>query len=532
MNVCILAAGMGTRVGPTGDFLHKALLPLGNRAVLSHLFDRFPKGTRFTIAVGNKASQIEAFVSLVHPEVDVQFVTVDPFTGPGSGPGRSLLCCKPYLSEPFAFIACDTLISNELPPFEGNWLGVTPVTDPGNWCTVLEDAEGKVRSLQYKDPQSPAKLAFTGLSFIEDVQTFWDGLEAGMQSSGECQVNAGLNALIAQGLRTYPVEWADTGTWENYLETAKRFEKNLTFVGKTTEITYRYGEAILKLYPTEDQAQRCERRGQQMGDAVPRILGRQGPVVSFQFIAGKLLSDELNATSCRSFLDWAQTFFWRDQAVDEASFQAATRAFYVDKTLQRVRQFEQAVPEEEARYHQPFTVQGRVCAPVGQLLESIQMELVDGALASTLHGDLHGDNILVGPQGYQLIDWRDSYAGLEVGDRYYDLAKFLHTLDLTVHTMDQRLFDLQVSENQVRFSHQCEYAVIQARDAFWEFVQAHGYDRHRIEILNALVFLNMAPLYDRQLGAYLYWLGRYQLSTVLAPLGLPVQLKNGNPSPP
>jgi dTDP-glucose pyrophosphorylase len=516
VRVCILAAGMGTRSGPVGDFVHKALLPLGNRAVLSHLFDRFPAGTQFTIAVGNKAAQIESFVALAHPDVDVRFVAVDRYTGPGSGPGRSLFCCKAFLQEPFAFIACDTLITGELPAFEGNWLGVTPVSDPGNWCTVSTDAADQVRSLHYKDANTDAHMAFTGLGFVQDVEMFWAGLESSMGAQGECQVNEGLAALIGRGLHCYPLDWADTGTWENYQAAAKRFEKNLSFLGKTTELTYHYGDAILKLYPSEEKAQRCVQRGQEMGDAVPRILGRQGPLVSFEFVANKLLSEGMNAHACRSFLEWAEAAFWKPRQVDAASFQRATREFYVDKTLQRVRDFESSDPAHPDLYQRGTWINGTLCQPIKALVESVADTLVQGALPSTLHGDLHADNILVTQGGYRLIDWRDSYAGLDVGDRYYDLAKFLHTLELSVQTMDRREFKLQISEEGVQFSHRCDYSDWMARDAFYAFAQARGYSANRIAILNAMVFINMAPLYDPALGAYLYWLGRYQLNMAIA----------------
>ena len=57
-------------------------------------------------------------------------------------------------------------------------------------------------------------------------------------------------------------------------------------------------------------------------------------------------------------------------------------------------------------------------------------------------------------------------------------------------------------------------AALQA--AFWTFCARHGYDRHRIQVLNALIFVNMAPLYDRPLADYLYLLGRHRLAEALA----------------
>ncbi|MCB0337573.1 MAG: NTP transferase domain-containing protein, partial [Bdellovibrionales bacterium] len=142
--VCILAAGMGTRSRSQGEGVHKALLPLGNQAVLSQIVGQFSIGTHFVIAVGHCGDQIRQYMELAHPERECTFVEVDNYDGPGSGPGYSLFACKEYLNEPFVFTAVDTLVPHRLPEFQGNWIGVSKVSDPENWCTVDADDDGAV----------------------------------------------------------------------------------------------------------------------------------------------------------------------------------------------------------------------------------------------------------------------------------------------------------------------------------------------------------------------------------------------------
>ena len=49
--VCILAAGIGSR-NKCIEGLHKALLPLNNKPVISHIIDSFPQDVEIVIAFG------------------------------------------------------------------------------------------------------------------------------------------------------------------------------------------------------------------------------------------------------------------------------------------------------------------------------------------------------------------------------------------------------------------------------------------------------------------------------------------------
>jgi hypothetical protein len=50
-----------------------------------------------------------------------------------------------------------------------------------------------------------------------------------------------------------------------------------------------------------------------------------------------------------------------------------------------------------------------------------------------------------------------------------------------------------------------------ARAAFWRWCADHGVDGHALGIVDAIIFVNMAPLYDHAVGDHLYRLGRWLL---------------------
>ena len=112
--VCIQAAGVGSRL-TIGKGLHKALIPINKKSVISRIIDLFPKNTSFIIIVGYQKEQIISFINARYPNLDIEFVEVKKFSGKGSGPGYSLLKARSHLQEPFIFIACDTIVFKKPP---------------------------------------------------------------------------------------------------------------------------------------------------------------------------------------------------------------------------------------------------------------------------------------------------------------------------------------------------------------------------------------------------------------------------------
>src|SRR5688572_17427119 len=111
--VCLLTAGLGTRLGEFGRYLNKALLPLDKQAIISQIIRRFPAEAEFVIGLGHLGDQVQTYLEMAHPDTDFKFVRIENYAGPGSGPGLSLLTCKEHLQKPFHFVSCDTLWDDE-----------------------------------------------------------------------------------------------------------------------------------------------------------------------------------------------------------------------------------------------------------------------------------------------------------------------------------------------------------------------------------------------------------------------------------
>jgi hypothetical protein len=507
--VCILAAGRGTRMGFADGALHKALAPLGNRAVLTHVIESFPPDARFVIAVGHRADQLRAYVALAHPDREIALVDVPNYAGPGSGPGLSILACAEQLTEPFGLAAADSLV-RDMPALEGStWMGVDHVEDPTSYLTLEVDGSQHVRGFQERT--GPSQLAYVGIAWIAEPGVFLDGLRR-CEPDGELQITAGFQHLVAEGVpvRALPCDWTDTGTTATYAAARGAFAEAPAAGRAPIDVTYLLTDRVVKWFRDPEGADRRTARARELTAAVPPILESPAGWLAYEKVQGATLRDRLDGPEMLGLLDWVSTALWRERP-DGPVFRGAARRFYGDKTRTRLAAYLADRGSDEPP--SGTAINGVPTATVAEALERELEPIVAAAVPTLFHGDLHEGNIIAGAGGYRLIDWRDEFGGLDDrGDQLYDLAKLLHTLELPESVMDVGTYRYVEAPDGSATIGQPDTALrLDGRRALWEWCDARGLDLRAIGAIDAIVYINMAPLYDRALGDYLYTLGRWLL---------------------
>ena len=66
--VLIPTAGTGSRLGNLTKFLNKSLIPVSNKAVISHIIDKYPDDCEFVIPIGYKGNLVKEFLNLAYPK--------------------------------------------------------------------------------------------------------------------------------------------------------------------------------------------------------------------------------------------------------------------------------------------------------------------------------------------------------------------------------------------------------------------------------------------------------------------------------
>lgn len=512
--VCILTAGMGTRMGVYGTYINKALVPIDKKAAISHIIEKFPKNTEFVIALGHFASQVKDYLGIAHPSANILFAEVENYNGPGSGPGLSLLSCKHLLNKPFYFVSCDTLWDGEVNiDLEENWVGVAKVEEAytARYCN-FEIADNRVVSIADKvQVKGENHKGFIGLCFIKDHNIFWDGLSSPKLISNEHQISSGIQALVdKRTVRQCEVDWMDVGTLENYKIAVSRYE-DYDF-SKTNEFLYINNGFVIKFFADETIVEKRIAKTKLNPGVFPEISVRRGQFYSYSFIPGQTLYERNDIDTFNKLLKWLDQNLWVANN-DVGHTRQICKTFYHDKTLKRLSMYHQKYPGTDIEN----VINGVNVPATSELIKQIPWESLYSGKLSFMHGDLQFDNIIYTRQDkFVLLDWRQDFGGqVEYGDLYYDLAKLYGGIVLNYDYIKKSLINYSENGPVINFDFAQRFSSKEYLAALMQFIDGKGWDKQKVRMLVPIIYLNMACLHHHPFDKMLYALGRLLLTIEL-----------------
>lgn len=497
--VLILCAGLGSRMAGLTKDINKALLPINNKPIISHIIEKFPKDYEFVLAVGYKSEILKDYLRIAHPEHNFIFVDIKNYDGKDSGPGITALSCKTHLQRPFYISTCDCLIESEIPNLDGNWLGVYPTSYPEKYSTLRVEKE-KIVEFENKSSQG-FDLAFIGICSIWDYETFWTELEKNM-CDGEL-VSAFQNPSVFNNFKTKTLSWFDTGNLDDYIKTKDYFEdKPLSLNKSNGELTFLVNNKFIKFSPEEKVQRNRAERSIFLSEKIPQSFKWRNNFVYYPWVSGRTLYEIDSFTVYRNFLE---EFI---QGVKICEFNQEDvlllKKFYKDKTNQRLELYKDRFGVDYLQ--KKLFINGKEFMTLEDLYNSINFDCFENnKFHFTFHGDLQFDNILYDGLKFTFVDWRESFAdNTSKGDLYYDLAKLYGGCLIPYNKMKNDNFfkieggisflnyDLSISPELEKFKH------------FYEsWILDNGFDLKKIKLITGLIFLNMCPLHDEKFSKLL-----------------------------
>ena len=490
----ITAAGRGSRIGRVGESLHKCLVPLNGKAVLSHIIDLAPTHARLVICVGHMADQIRDYVELAHPQLDVMFIDVPNWNAPDGGPGASLLAARDAVGDDhMIFTSCDTLWDRHQRLWSGpgasSWVAlasIPPGTRVNRWTTVGTNASGShVVQINDKDENVPVisqfTYAWTGLGYIQDcdIDDFFEGIIHENAPDGETQIPPGLQCVI--GLEAKFINWTDVGDEASYRAAVQRFT-GYDFV-KLDQATYVLPTEgrVVKFNANPEAVTHRVHRAASLEQTVPKPIrgARTDTLMAHPYVPGvtayqAIQRDGVEVT--KKMLDWFRGAIFSSR--NGAPLEDATHArellteFYRRKTLDRIN----LLPADRLRQ-----------AAYGAVQYVNFDDLISRPVWGVPHGDFNYGNVIVTPGGeFVGIDWRENFAGSFFGDLRYDLGKML--AGTYVH------WD-RAQHGDLRPWHAGEEHAELILDFAWEL----GIKREDVRTIAGLSLLNSAPLHAEPL---------------------------------
>ncbi len=481
--LCILAAGLGTR---NHSKIHKCLLPINNKAIISHIIDKTTE--EVIIAVGHQKELIKDYCHAAHPDRNITFVEVDNYKDIGSGPGYSLMCCKEYLQRPFYLICSDCLVEEDFPSLNTNWLGLYPISDPENWSTAKLDAQDNIVAFRNKSIYGHSH-AFIGLAGIKDYEIFWQLMKPFDDKEFE-MVSAFYSPSVYPELKAKFFTWHDTGTQENY-EKTKSMLWTETYLGmkkNIPEITYKVKNRGIKI--SEQSIEPKIITGKTLGNLIPPFVYEGQHAYAYDWVKGITLYEKNSLETFKKFLDWCEFNLWKK--VEVSDFKLGCYQFYHDKTFERLDMYLGKKLER--------------CGFIIDYLNKIDWNKLSDGIPRQIHGDLQFENVIVNDT-FVLIDWRTTHHF----DLYYDFAKIGASLTLSFHKIKKSNFFIKDNEYKVPRNPELD----KMNYYFENWLLRKGYDLYKVRLLTALVYLNMAPLHVSPVDDLLFYHAKHLLELLI-----------------
>tara|TARA_B100001093_G_scaffold144814_1_gene137437 strand:+ start:2156 stop:3724 length:1569 start_codon:yes stop_codon:yes gene_type:complete len=510
--VVIASAGIGKRLENLSKNVNKALVTVNQKPGITYVVDKFDEDVEIVVPVGYKAQSVKDFLRIAYPKRKFTFIDIDLFEGKGSGLGYSLLKCKDVLQCPFIFIPNDSIVDDEIPVPDKNWMGYSESH------TSLEYRSLKISNNEVKDilakGSSGKVFPYIGLAGIFDYKDFWKHMESGkLKGAIEIGESYGLkNMLINTKINGVSFTWHDTGNLAALQKARDYLPKNdvdANILEKPDEAIWFCNKKVIKFHVDKSFISERVKRTKNLEKFVPKIIDVGENMYSYNLIEGEIFSKNVNSEKFKDFLKY-MTNFWKLHKLNDdekKDFKMNCSKFYKDKTFERIKYF---LKRFEVVNKEVYVNDIKI-PKYEDVLKKIDWNTIFDGYPVRFHGDLHFENILCvknKKRPFYLLDWRQNFAGnLDIGDIYYDFAKLNHGLIISHEIINNNLFEVKVDANKISFDFNRKNNLYECQQVLKEYVEDNNFCWNKVNCLTNLIFLNIAGLHEYPYSILLYYLG-------------------------
>lgn len=513
--VVIPSAGVGSRIGPYTKFMNKALVTINHQPAIAHIIDQFPDAHEIIILLGYKGDYIKQVVKAMYPEREIRFIYVDKYEGVGSGLGYTLSCAKEHLQCPFIFTSNDTVIPNVKPNNDpdnwGNWMGYTRVDGDCSQYRTVTIENYRIVSINPKGAMN-SDAVYIGLCGIKDYEEFWKAMESPQAIAvGE---SYGLKSLSHIAAHEYP-QWCDIGNLESLAKTkAILGNGKFNILEKENEAIWFKDGKVFKFCTDESFIDdRMQRLAYIDNNLIPKVVLSKKNLYVYKMVNGDVISKHFTVPRMIDVLNKVDELMWQKHKTPPTD-ELIQRCyeFYRDKTYKRVEMFHNKFEVLD----QDEMINGEYVPKTAAMLDAIDWDVICTLPYSTaFHGDFHNENIIINDHGEPiLIDWRQNFGkgNYEIGDAYYDWAKYYHGLIVSHAIVHKNMFDVNYLEkDNIEIEIYRTLTLVEAEEAYINWLNFNCIDVGKVRLLTALIFLNVAALHEYPYSIFLYYLGKHLL---------------------
>lgn len=516
--VLITTSGIGNRLGELTKYTNKSLVAVGDKPAISRIIENYPVETRFVITLGYQGEAVKGFLEIAYPMRNFEFVDVDNFDGPGSSLGYSMLQAAELLDEPFIFHASDTLVRQAIPFVTHNWIGGYQGENASEYTSF--DCLDSLVTKTHPKGMDKFDYIYIGIAGIFSHEQFWSTLERIYESNPKSSTLNDVQAIqqLIESKHEFRIklfnEWEDVGNIGALSKARTRYTRELETLAKNDEDIFKLEGKVIKYFSDPVVCSKRIERSRILAPAVPVIESNSKNFYKYSYVEGEIASDKITKDSFASLLDWADSNIWSKEIVGltQSNFKEICKSFYFDKTQNRLFDFFDKTGLSDVEQ----SINGTEIPTISELIRALEKEeLVEGH-ESVIHGDFILDNILCKSEGFVAIDWRQDFGGaIHTGDLYYDLAKLNHSLTMNHHMLNSGYFECTASNGNVSVNLERKVNLIGCEAVLERYIKSKGLSFRKVQLLTALIWLNMSPLHSHPLDIFLFHYGKLSLWNTL-----------------
>jgi len=507
--VLITTSGIGSRLGDLTKYTNKSLVKVGKKPSISYIIDKYPIGVKFVITLGYYGNQVREFLTLAYPHIQFEYVEVDNYSGEGSSLGLSMLSAKDKLQCPFIYHASDTIVIENIPKPETNWVVGNNKKNTSQYRLI--DSQGKFKIFD-KGQMEDLRLCYIGICGIKDYKLFWEELEKlylDNPLNSELSDCDGINKMNKDFDILEFDTWIDVGSSSELKDARNIIDDKFKILDKIDESIFIYDEFVIKFFYNKEICSNRIKRCNYLNKLTPDLIDYTINFYKYEYSNGDLFSDVVNEDLFLSFLEWSKNNLWIPREKKE-DFKYKCIDFYFNKTKQRVEQY----LKQELENDTSTKINGVYVPSIKTMLDSIDKEWLCSNQPYQFHGDYILDNIICKNYNeFVLLDWRQDFAGeLEDGDIYYDLAKLNHNLIFNHDIINRKLYTIEIDNKNIQCDLLCSKRLIDCQKVLYKFILDNNFDKDKVEILTSIIWINMSPLHERPLNKFLFNFGKFNLN--------------------
>ena len=270
--------------------------------------------------------------------------------------------------------------------------------------------------------------------------------------------------------------WYDTGNSEA-LALAREIYREPdapNILEKANEAIWFVGDKVIKFSDDKEFISNRAKRAQELQGFVPEVDGVRGHMYRYSRVEGRVMSELMTLPLFAQLLEYCKLFWTTKTIIPIAtnSFNAVCMKFYRDKTFERVKLFYKNFDRQD------------------------DVESINGLPMPKLETLLNA------------INWE----WLAAGDIYYDFSKLLHGLIVSHKLIAGNFYSVEWSAGKIVYDFHRKQILVECERYFERWLEIEGYDKKKVRVLTALIYLNVAALHHYPYSLFLYGLGKDMLA--------------------